>query len=78
MVSLITAIAQNGQVIIFVRETNSAKARWAVPARFVPLSIAGNLLGLQAPNVVVLVQTVNVATYQEPLVILFRFSTYLA
>jgi hypothetical protein len=55
MVSLITTIAQNGQVIIFVRETNSAKARWAVPAWFVPLNITSNLLGLQAPNVVVLV-----------------------
>ena len=78
MVSLVAAIEQNGQVIIFVRQTNSAKARWAVPARLVPLDIARNLLRFQAPNVVVLVQAVDVAAYQEPLLILFSISTYLA
>jgi hypothetical protein len=78
MVSLVATIAQNGQVVVFVTQTNSAKARRAVPARAAPLYTGRDLHGLEAPNVVVHVSAEDVAAYQEPLLILFGASTYLA
>jgi hypothetical protein len=43
MISLVAAVAENGQVIVSVMKTNSTEARWTVPARFIPLHVAGNL-----------------------------------
>uniref|UniRef100_A0A0A9H388 Uncharacterized protein n=1 Tax=Arundo donax TaxID=35708 RepID=A0A0A9H388_ARUDO len=78
VITPITPITQDDLVIILVRETNPAEARWAVPVWFVTLSITCNLLRLQAPDVVLLVQTERVTTNQESLCLLFRFFTYLA
>lgn len=78
VIALIAAVTQDDLVIVRVTQADTAEARWTVPALAANLHITCNLLGTQATDVIVFIQTTRVVTDQEPLVHLFRSSAHLA